>query len=162
MKDGKGGLRDLHTLHWLAKYIHGETPGHERAESRIFSHSEMTTYRHSENFLWTVRCHLHFLTGRPEERLTFDLQPQLAQRLGYKDRSGLRAVERFMRHYFLVAKDVGDLTAVLCASLEMQQLKVSPGFAQMLNPMTWRTRRECGSSGTSLCDTRGMAISPSV
>ncbi len=141
VKDGKGGLRDLHTLHWLAKYIHGETPGQEGAESRIFSQSEMTTYRHSENFLWTVRCHLHFLTGRAEERLTFDLQPQLAQRLGYHDRGGLRAVERFMRHYFLVAKDVGDLTAVLCASLEMQQLKVSPGFAQMLNPMSWRTRR---------------------
>ena len=102
VKDGKGGLRDLHTLHWLAKYIHGETPGQD-AESRIFSASEMTTFRHSENFLWTVRCHLHFLTGRPEERLTFDLQPQLARRLGYHDRRGLKAVERFMRHYFLVA-----------------------------------------------------------
>ena len=140
VKDGKGGLRDLHTLHWLAKYIHGETPGQD-AESRIFSASEMTTFRHSENFLWTVRCHLHFLTGRPEERLTFDLQPQLARRLGYHDRRGLKAVERFMRHYFLVAKDVGDLTAALCASLEMQQLKASPGLAQRLNPMTWRTRR---------------------
>ncbi len=141
VKDGKGGLRDLHTLHWLAKYIHGETPGLMDAESLIFSPSEMTTFRHCENFLWTVRCHLHFLTGRPEERLSFDLQPQLARRLNYHDRGGLKAVERFMRHYFLVAKDVGDLTAALCASLEMQQLKVSPGFAQMLNPMTWRTRR---------------------
>ena len=141
VKDGKGGLRDLHTLHWLAKYIHGETPGQVDAESLIFSPSEMSTFRHSENFLWTVRCHLHFLTGRPEERLTFDLQPQLARRLGYHDRGGLKAVERFMRHYFLVAKDVGDLTAALCASLEVQQLKVSPGFARMLNPMSWRTRR---------------------
>ena len=107
----------------------------------FFSQSEMSTFRHSENFLWTVRCHLHFLTGRAEERLTFDLQPQLARRLHYHDRGGLRAVERFMRHYFLVAKDVGDLTAALCASLEMQQLKGSPGLAQRLNPMTWRTRR---------------------
>ena len=141
VKDGKGGLRDLHTLHWLAKYIHGETPGVEGAESLIFSQSEMSTYRHSENFLWTVRCNLHFLTGRAEERLTFDLQPRLAKRLGYHDRGGLKAVERFMRHYFLVAKDVGDLTAALCASLEMQQLKASPGFSQLLNPMSWRTRR---------------------
>ncbi len=142
VKDGKGGLRDLHTLHWLAKYIHGETPGHDGgAESAIFSQSEMTTFRHSENFLWTVRCHLHFLTGRAEERLTFDLQPQLAKRLNYHDRGGLKAVERFMRHYFLVAKDVGDLTAALCASLEMQQLKGLPGLAHMLNPMSWRTRR---------------------
>ncbi len=142
VKDGKGGLRDLHTLHWLSKYIHGEAPGRQGAESTIFNKSEMSMYRRSENFLWTVRCHLHFLTGRAEERLTFDLQPQLAKRLGYHDRGGLKAVERFMRHYFLVAKDVGDLTAVLCASLEMQQLKASPGtFAQLLNPMSWRTRR---------------------
>ena len=141
VKDGKGGLRDLHTLHWLAKYIHDEAPGREGAESRIFSVDEMSTFRHSENFLWTVRCHLHFLTNRAEERLTFDLQPQLARRLGYQDRRGLRAVERFMRHYFLVAKDVGDLTAALCASLEVQQLTTAPGFAQMLNPMSWRTRR---------------------
>ena len=141
VKDGKGGLRDLHTLHWLAKYIHGESPGQDGAESRIFSASEMSTFRRSEDFLWTVRCHLHYLTGRPEERLSFDLQPQLAQRLGYRDRRGLKGVERFMRHYFLVAKDVGDLTAALCASLEMQQLKSSPGLAQLLNPMSWRTRR---------------------
>ena len=141
VKDGKGGLRDLHTLHWLAKYIHGEAPGQEGAESRIFSPSEMITFRHSEDFLWTVRCHLHFLTKRSEERLTFDLQPQLARRLGYKDRRGLKGVERFMRHYFLVAKDVGDLTAVLCSSLEVQQLTVAPGITQILSSMTWRTRR---------------------
>jgi [protein-PII] uridylyltransferase len=141
VKDGKGGLRDLHTLHWLAKYIHGETPGEDGAESRVFSADEMAMFRHSEDFLWTVRCHLHFLTGRAEERLTFDLQPQLAKRLNYQDRRGLKAVERFMRHYFLVAKDVGELTAVLCAGLEVQQLKASPGVAQMLNPLNWRTRR---------------------
>ncbi len=141
VKDGKGGLRDLHTLHWLAKYIHNETPGREGAESLIFSADEMTTFRRSEDFLWTVRCHLHFLTGRAEERLTFDLQPQLAKRLRYKDRGGLRAVERFMRHYFLVAKDVGNLTAVLCSGLEVQQLKASPGLSRLLNPLSWRMRR---------------------
>jgi [protein-PII] uridylyltransferase len=141
VKDGKGGLRDLHTLHWLAKYLHGESPGKDGAVSRVFSAEEMATFRSSEDFLWTIRCHLHFLTGRAEERLTFDLQPQLAKRLNYQDRRGLRAVERFMRHYFLVAKDVGDLTAALCASLEVQQLKASPSVASLLNPLNWRTRR---------------------
>jgi [protein-PII] uridylyltransferase len=141
VKDGKGGLRDLHTLHWLAKYIHADEPGKEGHVSRIFSADETTTFRTSEDFLWTVRCHLHFLTNRAEERLSFELQPQLAQRLGYKDRRGLKAVERFMRHYFLVAKDVGDLTAVLCASLEVQQLISAPTLTQMLNPLSWRTRR---------------------
>ena len=59
--------------------------------------------------------------------LTFDVQPWLAEQLGYKQRGGLRAVERFMKHYFLVAKDVGDLTTILCTALEMQQLKTHAG-----------------------------------
>jgi [protein-PII] uridylyltransferase len=142
VKDGKGGLRDLHTLHWLAKYIHGDGPGQVTLAAGVFLPEEIALFARCENFLWTVRCHLHFLTGRPEERLSFDVQPQMAQRLGYKDHGGLKAVERFMKHYFLIAKDVGDLTSILCSSLEMQQLKAAPRLNQLLNPMNWRTRRE--------------------
>ena len=68
-----------------------------------------------------MRCHLHYLTGRPEERLTFDVQPEIGQRMGYTDHAGARGVERFMKHYFLVAKDVGDLTRIFCAALEADQ-----------------------------------------
>lgn len=142
VKDGKGGLRDLHTLHWLATYIHGAGVGEATRDAGIFTPDEIALFTKCENFLWTVRCHLHFLTGRPEERLSFDVQAEMAKRLGYKDHRGLRSVERFMKHYFLVAKDVGDLTAILCSSLEMQQLKAVPLLNQLLNPLNWRTRRE--------------------
>lgn len=142
IKDGKGGLRDLHTLHWLAKYLYGGPPGEVAAERTIFAPEERATFRRCESFLWAVRCHLHFLTGRAEERLTFDLQQPMAERLGYADRRGLRGVERFMKHYFLVAKDVGDLTTILCSALEMEQVKASPGLGRLLNPMSWRTRRQ--------------------
>ena len=141
IKDGKGGLRDLHTLHWLVRYLaigSGSGAGHP---PDIFTRTEMTTFRRCEDFLWTVRCHLHFLAGRPEERLSFDRQPALAGRLGYVDRGGLRAVERFMKHYFLVAKDVGDLTTILCATLEMQQLVRTPTIDALFDPLGWRTRR---------------------
>jgi [protein-PII] uridylyltransferase len=141
IKDGKGGLRDLHTLHWLAKYLYGEGLGERRGESQLFTHDENAAFRRCENFLWKVRCHLHFLTGRPEERLTFDVQQAMAERLGYADRAGLRGVERFMKHYFLVAKDVGDLTTVLCAALEMEQVKPSPTLS-LLNPLNWRPRAQ--------------------
>ena len=60
-----------------------------------------------------MRCHLHFITGRAEERLTFDLQPELAKRMGYRARGNETAVERFMRRYFLAAKEVGALTRML-------------------------------------------------
>jgi len=143
IKDGKGGLRDLHTLHWLVKYIHGHEVGPEAIASGVFQPDEVATFRRCEDFLWTVRCNLHFLTGRPEERLSFDVQPAMAERLGYRAKGGLRAVERFMKHYFLVAKDVGDLTTILCSALEMQQLKSAPaGLSSLLNPLTWRQRRQ--------------------
>lgn len=142
IKDGKGGLRDLHTLHWLSKYLYGSGVGQSTVEAGIFQPDEVATFRKCEYFLWTVRCYLHFLSGRPEEILTFDIQPLLAKRLGYNSRSGMRDVERFMKHYFLIAKDVGDLTTILCGSLEMQQLKTSPGLTKLLSPLGWRARRQ--------------------
>lgn len=142
VKDGKGGLRDLHTLHWISTFLFGKSVGESAVEEGIFTHAEMATFRRCEDFLWTVRCFLHFETGQAEERLSFEYQPQLAKLLGYHDRGGLKAVERFMKHYFLVAKDVGDLTTILCTTLEMQQLKSSPSINSVLNPLNWKTRRQ--------------------
>lgn len=142
IKDGKGGLRDLHTLHWLSRAIYDEDVGEATIRAGIFTEEEVTTFHRCEDFLWSVRCFLHFLTGRAEERLTFDVQPQMAEALGYKRHGGLRAVERFMKHYFLVAKDVGDLTGILCGALEIQQLKSTPTLGAMLKPLTWRARRQ--------------------
>jgi [protein-PII] uridylyltransferase len=66
-----------------------------------------------------VRCHLHYVAGRAEERLTFDLQPRSRGAWATPTR-GTRGVERFMKHYFLVAKDVGDLTRIFCTALEIE------------------------------------------
>ena len=142
IKDGKGGLRDLHTLQWLSKYIFGQEVGSAAVEAGIFTPEEVQTFRRCEDFLWRVRCFLHFLTGRAEEILSFEVQPAMAQSLGYTSRGGMRAVERFMKHYFLVAKDVGDLTTILCGALEMQQLKSTPTYKRLINPLNWKTRRE--------------------
>ncbi len=145
IKDGKGGLRDLHTLHWLAKYAYGDDVGPKAVADGLFTTEEVQTFRRCEDFLWTVRCFLHFITGRAEERLTFELQPQMAAALGYADRAergGQRAVERCMKHYFLVAKDVGSLTTILCSALEMRQMKATPGLSGLVSPLSWMTRRE--------------------
>ena len=142
VKDVKGGLRDLHTLHWLSKYVVGSGVGAETVADGTFTPEEAATYRRCRDFLWTVRCHLHFEAGRAEERLSFDLQPVIAQDLNYREAHGLRAVERFMRHYFLIAKDVGELTAILCGNLEIQQLTAAPRLPRLLNPLNWATRRE--------------------
>ncbi len=142
IKDGKGGLRDLHTLHWLVRHIHGEDVGPRSVEAGLFSAEEVDTVRRCEDFLWTVRCLLHFVTGRAEERLSFDVQPQIAEMLGYSTSGSVLGVERFMKDYFLVAKDVGSLTNTLSTGLEVRQLKSSPGLSSLMLPITWGIRRE--------------------
>lgn len=142
IKDGKGGLRDLHTLHWLSRTIYGEDVGERTVAAGVFTEEEAATFIRCEDFLWTIRCFLHFLTGRAEERLTFDLQPQMAGWLGYRKHGGLRATERFMKHYFLVAKEVGDLTTLLCGALEIQQHKTAPSIGEMISPLNWKVRRQ--------------------
>ena len=123
VKDGKGGLRDLNTLFWIAKYVYQVREASQLVTVGLFSRAEYRLFGRCEEFLWRVRCHLHFMTGRPEERLTFDHQGAIAAQLGYSTRGGLASVERFMKHYFLVAKDVGDLTAIVCSALEEKQTK---------------------------------------
>ena len=118
IKDGKGGLRDLQTLYWIGKYLYRVDEVDQLVERGVLHKAEAAKFNKAHDFLWTLRCHLHYLTGRPDERLTFDVQPELAGRMGYADRAGAKGVERFMRHYFLVAKDVGDLTRIYCAALE--------------------------------------------
>ncbi len=86
-----------------------------------------------------MRCHLHFLTGRPEERLSFDFQRPIAEKLGYTPRAGLTDAERFMKHYFLIAKDVGDLTAIVCAALEERQAKPRPVLDRFIGRLRRRS-----------------------
>ena len=143
VKDGKGGLRDLHTLFWIAKYVYRVRETDELLERGVFDAQEYRTFRRCADFLWSVRCNIHFFTGRAEERLSFDIQREIAIRLGYTSHPGMQDVERFMKHYFLVAKDVGDLTAILCAKLEDQQAKPAPVLSRMmarLRPNTSRRR----------------------
>ncbi len=146
VKDGKGGLRDLHTLFWIAKYVYRVRNPEDLIAQGVFNRAEYRLFRRCEDFLWAVRCNMHFVAGRAEERLSFDIQRSIARRLGYVDRAGMRDVERFMKHYFLVAKDVGDLTAILCAALESRQAKSAPMLNRVvarLRPRGRRVLREC-------------------
>src|SRR5262245_4108576 len=140
VKDGKGGLRDLHTLYWIAKYVYRVQEREELIDHGVYDPREYRRFRRCGDFLWAVRCHMHFLTGRAEERLSFDIQREIAVRLGYTEHPGLREVERFMKHYFLIAKDVGDLTAILCAKLEDRQAKAMPVLSRMMAKLRPRSR----------------------
>lgn len=141
IKDGKGGLRDLHTLFWIAKYFYRTRRGSDLVAKGVFTREEYRRFLKCEDFLWAVRCHLHFLTGRAEERLSFDMQHEMAHRLGYTDHPGMQDAERFMKHYFLVAKEVGDLTRILAAALEMRHVKQTPVLSRFIRPLRRRLNR---------------------
>ena len=118
VKEGKGGLRDLHALFWIGKYAYRVRGVAELVDVGLLSPAELRQFQSAERFLWAVRCHLHLVAGRAEERLTFDYQREIAARMNYTNRPGKSAVERFMRHYFLHAKTIGDLTGVFLAHLD--------------------------------------------
>src|SRR5579863_362464 len=138
VKEGKGGLRDLHTLFWIARYLHPADSLDAVLKLDVFQGREVRAFIRAFDFLEAVRAHIHFLTGRPEERLTFDLQPGVARRMGFADRprpggDNTPAVERFMRRYFLIAKEVGMLTRAFSAKLEAEHLKTAPrGLSRFL------------------------------
>ncbi|HEY7661639.1 MAG TPA: [protein-PII] uridylyltransferase [Xanthobacteraceae bacterium] len=152
VKDGKGGLRDLHTLYWIAKYVYRVRERQELIALGVYDPREYRRFRRCGDFLWAVRCHMHFLAGRAEERLSFDIQREIALRLGYTAHPGLRDVERFMKHYFLIAKDVGDLTAILCAKLEDSQAKAMPVLSRMMARFRPRPRRALSESEDFVVD----------
>jgi len=118
IKEGKGGLRDLQTLYWLALYVYGVGVG-GLVERGYLSRKEYGAFVRAQHFLSTMRVHLHLLSGKAEERLTFDRQQALAARLGYPG-EGKVPVERMMKRYFLTATVVGSLTRIVCALLEEQ------------------------------------------
>jgi [protein-PII] uridylyltransferase len=142
VKDGKGGLRDLHTLYWIGKYVHGVERPADLVAAGLLTAAEFRRFDRAERFFWSVRCHLHQLAGRAEERLSFDYQTRIAEIMHYADRPGKSAVERFMQFYFINAKAVGDLTGLFLAQLDEQLGK--KGFRFALPTIRRRPKRLAG------------------
>ncbi len=128
VKEGKGGLRDLQSLFWIDKYIHGVQDAADLVQKKVFTPEEFDSFIEAENFLLAVRCHLHLITGRAMDQLTFDMQVEVAERMGYSDHGGRRAVEHFMQDYFRHATRVGELTRIFLTALEERHVKSEPAL----------------------------------
>ncbi len=126
VKEGKGGLRDLQSLFWIAKHIKGVNNTRELVDLGVFRPEEFQRLSRAEEFLWAVRAHLHLIDNRPFEHLTVDRQVAVADRMNYQDRGGQRGVERFMQDYFRHATTVGDSTRILLTDLEATHVKSEP------------------------------------
>ena len=127
IKEGKGGLRDLHVLYWITRYLDrdGKITDPQGAldytKLGLFDERAATRFRRAADFLWRTRHHLHWTAGRPTEQLSFDMQVRLAPKMGHAVEEVELAVERFMREYFINAREVGALTRIACAKLEAEK-----------------------------------------
>ncbi len=128
VKEAKGGLRDLQALYWIAKYRYRVREASDLVGLGVFTQEEFTAFEAAERFLWCVRCHLHLLAGRAADMLTFDMQVEVAARMGYSDHAGRRGVEHFMQAYFRHATRVGELTRILLVAQEADNVKAKPGL----------------------------------
>ena len=124
LKDSPGGLRDLHTIHWLAQAcdISGGWKGIARAG--LLTQPEAARIAREERTLATLRIHLHLLAGRREDRLAFDYQTGLAARLGLAATTHKRAGERLMQNYYQAAKLIQRANDILIQSLRVRLLPV--------------------------------------
>lgn len=149
VKEGKGGLRDLQTLFWIAKYLNRAERPADLVQMGVFTPQEYRVFADSADFLWMTRVHLHLLSKRAIEQLTFDTQVEIAATLGYSATKGQRSVERFMQDYFTNAKHVGDLTRIFLAAIEAQQIKTRPSLGRAIRGV-FSNRREAAPEGYRL------------
>ena len=120
VKDGKGGLRDLHTLIWISKFAYKVDTISKLINIGALSKQEVASFAEAQRFLLSVRCHLHYRAKREDDRLAMDAQLEIAKSMNFKNTITHKDVERFMKRYFLAAKTVGNLTRIFCAAIETE------------------------------------------
>jgi [protein-PII] uridylyltransferase len=127
IKEGEGGLRDLHTTLWVAKIRYKIYVPRELIIKGIISEAELADYNSSLSYLWRIRNELHYLCGRKNDQMTFDAQTRMAEFFGYADRGKVLAVEDFMRDYYLHAMKVKNFTSMFitkCTWREESSMKI--------------------------------------
>ncbi len=152
VKNGKGGLRDLQTLLWIANHSYNITAAQDLAREGLLTEEDAARFQKCEDMLWKTRWHLHHLAGRAEERLAFDKQRDMAKAFGIAD------VERFMKNHFLNSKYVGDLTRIVCAVLEERQKKPRPVLRRLAGVLRRSGLKDRALRGTPFAFSRGRLV----
>ena len=159
VKESKGGLRDLQALYWIEKYLYDVEDTQSLIAKGVFTEDEYAIFTAADGFLWSVRCHLHLVSGRANEHLSFDNQVEVAAAMGFEDVEGQRAVERFMQVYFLHARSVGELSRIFLVALEAKHIKAKPSLGRKLRGIFGRDD-DTTPEGFTLVDGRLTATDP--
>jgi [protein-PII] uridylyltransferase len=138
VKEGPGGLRDIQLIAWLKKRQFRTATLRELVDRECLTLNEYEELMDGQIFLNQIRFALHLLTGRPENRLLFDFQNQIAEQFGYQDTKESSAVEQFMRKYYLTVMAVERLSDMLLQLL--RELIVKKDETQKVEPINFRFR----------------------
>ena len=120
IKESAGGLRDLNTILWISRAAGLGRTWLELARRGFITRDEARAISRHERLLELLRIHLHYLSGRHEDRLLFDHQTALAKLLGFATRANRRASERLMQRYYQTAKSVYLLNTILLQNLALR------------------------------------------
>jgi [protein-PII] uridylyltransferase len=126
IKEGLGGLRDIHTALWVAfvKFRISNFDG--LVSAGVITQDQFSIFIRSRDFLWRLRNEIHYASERKNDHFTFDLQERAAADFGYRDSTHLLAVERFMKTYFSHARNVAEFSSlVVNASLRKTVVRSS-------------------------------------
>ena len=134
IKEGEGGLRDLHTAQWMARVKFKVRTLREIVQKGVVAESELEAVLESRDFLWKVRNTLHFLTGSHQDQLTFEYQDRVAATFGYRDADERRAVERFLRDYYLHAARINRFAELVVERCLERPRRLGRIFSRRIRP----------------------------
>jgi len=137
IKEGKGSLRDVQAVFWMAKAWYGSRDMHDLVAKGAISATEQEHLLNAQNFLWCCRVGLHLEMGRACDRLGFEQQAELARRMHYEDSPDKPAVDAFMKDFFRYAGRVARVSGMLCMH-----------FQEQLHPKRFAIKRDIGDGFT--------------
>ena len=132
IKENPGCLRDIQNTGWVAKKHFEVFHGRELIELGYFTQSEFDELLECRAMLWRMRFALHIEVGRNENRLLFDHQSAVAQRLGFGD-AGKASVEKMMKSFFRVVRRVSELNDMLLQLFRQDILALSVKEKSVIN-----------------------------
>ena len=126
LKEGRGGLRDYHSIHWFAKVIHGVIQPKDLVAKGVLSQNEFSELWQAMLFLWKVRNELHYLSGRKNDQLLFEYQEKIAERLLFSNTDHFLGVELFMQRYHQEAATISQISDRFTSRLIPNRPKLFP------------------------------------
>ena len=133
IKEGLGAIRDLNTVTWITNFLNLGKNYKELHENKFLDKDEYKDFLEVTKFMYTLRCTLHIIANRREDRLLFDFQEDLANKLGYKKTKTKRASENLMHNYYRITKKIQLLTDISLLKITQREKSITKENSKVIN-----------------------------